>query len=198
MSRSKRNIKPKPLILFLVEGETEKSFFNKLSQNYRLTSAKTIKILNNSGSNWIEKAKLMIQNDNKLQINQDTKIFIIFDKNNDSDNKIQEMLTAGNKLNINGSSCKVGFSNSCFEVWLLAHYERVTCSLTKDSELYKKLSNYLNADYKKGNPKQMAKIVSNNKVFNAIQNSKEIKRFSSGYQSTNIGEIVNDIIDDVR
>lgn len=39
----------------------------------------------------------------------------------------------------------IGFSNSCFEVWLLAHFEKPNQSHTKD-RLYTKLEEHLNCE----------------------------------------------------
>lgn len=195
MSRDRKRIKIKPHILFLVEGETEEIFFKQLSQKYKLTASKTIKIMNNSGSNWIDKAKLKIKNDCKLTINNKTKIYIIFDSNNDNAKKIISMINYGNKLDFNGAKCKVGFSNVSFEVWLLAHFQKMNKSKKSERNLYKELSKELNIKYKKGDPKQMEKIISKNKVMNAIDNSKSIRNFSIDFQSTNIGEIIKEIIE---
>lgn len=194
MSRSKQKRKLKPRILFFVEGETEEAFFDSLSQNYGMSAAKTIKILNNSGGDWIDKAKNMMANNTKLKPDSKTKIFIIFDKNNNTEKEINEMFKKAKKLKLNNATCKIGFSNSSFEVWLLAHYQKITSTIISQKDLYVALTKYLNQKYVKANRRQIENILKDDKVCTAIENTKNVSTVSVSKQSTNIGNIVTEVI----
>lgn len=194
MSRSKQKRKLKPRILFFVEGETEEAFFDSLSQNYGMSAAKTIKILNNSGGDWIDKAKNMMANNTKLKPDSKTKVFIIFDKNNNTEKEINEMFKKAKKLKLNNATCKIGFSNSSFEVWLLAHYQKITSTIISQKDLYVALTKYLNQKYVKANRRQIENILKDDKVCTAIENTKNVSTVSVSKQSTNIGNIVTEVI----
>ena len=92
MSRKRQNRKLKPKLLFLVEGETEKAYFEALAQHYRLTAAKTVKILDNNGNDWLDKAKNMLKNNSKLTPDEQTRVFIIFDSNNENEHQLIKII----------------------------------------------------------------------------------------------------------
>lgn len=92
------------------------------------------------------------------------------------------------------SKIEVVFSNSAFEVWLLAHFEQITKGLLSANELKKRLSNYLRGDYKKGNPSQLRAIV---KYFTqAFENTRNVSSISYHTQCTNVGDLCQRMIED--
>lgn len=194
MSRSRRGRKLKPRILFFVEGETEKAYFDSLAQKYRMTATRTIKILNNSGCDWIDKTKNMISNNSKLKPDSKTKVFIIFDKNDNTPKEISKMIEKAKNLNLNNAMCKVGMSNSSFEVWLLAHYQKINSTVKNQNELYQDLTKHLKKKYIKANRRQIENILKDDKVLDAIRNTEYVANISASKQSTNVGNIINDII----
>ena len=83
---------------------------------------------------------------------------------------------------------EIGFSNISFEVWLLAHFEKMTMKNLSKSKLKHKLSSYLEEDYVKANYSQLEKI--SEKVEKAIENSSDISKIDYDRQCTNLGELV--------
>ncbi|WP_370561536.1 RloB family protein [Lactiplantibacillus plantarum] len=194
MSRSKKKRPLKPKIVFFVEGDTEKAFFVSLAQHYRLTAAKVIRILNCSGKDWVDKATSMMKNDPNCKPSVNTQFYIIFDRDNLSQQQIQTMQAKVKRLNCTGIKCNIGISNHNFEVWLLAHFKLVTSHSMSPAQLCQELSNCLGQSYQKANPVQIEKILSNDKVHNAIANSRSITPFMYAKQSTDIGTIIKNIL----
>ncbi|ETY75076.1 hypothetical protein LFAB_04040 [Lactiplantibacillus fabifermentans T30PCM01] len=81
-----------------------------------------------------------------------------------------------------------------FEVWLLAHFQAITTRIESQAKLNMQLSNHLDANYIKGNSRQMETIIKGDKVYDAIENASNVVTFSFDKQSTNIGEIVAEVI----
>ncbi|ANZ62384.1 RloB family protein [Secundilactobacillus paracollinoides] len=198
MSRERKKRKVNKQFLFFVEGETEKVFFDTLWQEYRLTSAKTIKILKNSGTDWVEKSQRMIKNNSRVQPNAKTTVFIVFDKNNDTDSQIKAMIQKSKRLKIGGSKCEICFSNESFELWLLAYFEKITPGFKTQKQLNLALSKYLGETYVKADSVQMQRIIKENRTLEAIENSESISEFSLDHQSTNVGSILKEILSELK
>lgn len=194
MSRSKKKRPIKPKIVFFVEGDTEKAFFVSLAQHYRLTATKVIHILNCSGTDWVDKATSMMKNNPKCKPSNNTQFYIIFDRDNLSQQQIQTMQAKVKRLKGKGIKCNIGISNQNFEVWLLAHFKLVTSRSMSPAQLCQELSNCLGHPYKKANPVQIEQILNNGKVYDAIANSKSITPFMYAKQSTDIGAIIKNIL----
>ncbi|ANN49199.1 hypothetical protein A6F53_08045 [Levilactobacillus brevis] len=199
MSRARKERKLKPKIIFLVEGKSEKVFFEMLAQKYKLTASKVIKILDGTGHDFVDKAKSKL-NDPKLKTDNKTKVFVIFDNDSnlsdiDSEgkNNINELFSKAQKVK-KVESCDLVVSNICFEVWLLAHYQKMTPGIKSTKWLNQKLGYYLEDEYIKGNSSQIEKILDDDKVFEAIKNTEEISSINCACQSTNIGVIVSNVI----
>ena len=93
-------------------------------------------------------------------------------------------------------SCDLVVSNVCFEVWLLAHFQKMTPGLKEKRWLNQKLGQYLGEEYIKGDSAQIEKILDDDKVFTAIKNTEEISSINCASQSTNIGVIVKRVIEE--
>ncbi|ETY75075.1 hypothetical protein LFAB_04035 [Lactiplantibacillus fabifermentans T30PCM01] len=55
-------------------------------------AAKTIKIMDNSGQDWVDKAANMMKNNPNLKPDDNTKVFIIFDKDVLSESGMTKMM----------------------------------------------------------------------------------------------------------
>ena len=184
MARIKKGISGKRKILLFVEGKTEKLYFEFLRQKLRLPNVNiTPVILDNSGQNWIEKAKLMVKNDNKYRSDENTDVYVIFDKDEFTVNELQKMVKVAKEANFN-----IGFSNIMFEVWLLAHFEKITGSLLSKQVLLAKISKHLNRKYIKANSDQLEIMVDAYKE--AMENASSITEINYHEQCTNIGCII--------
>ena len=92
------------------------------------------------------------------------------------------------------SKIDVVFSNSAFEVWLLAHFELITKGFLSANELKKRLSNYLGGEYKKGNVSQLRAIVKH--FTQALENTRNVSSISYDTQCTNVGNLCQRMIED--
>lgn len=200
MSRSRKKRKVKPQIFFFVEGKTEKVFFDAIKQQRRWSNVKTkCMVIDGQGQDWIEKTKSIIKNKSQISVDKDSKVFIIFDKNDNSKLEIQKMINKTNNDNgFKGAYVKVGFSNESFEIWLLSFYEKINKSLLSNKQVCAKLSKHLGKEYKKADGEQIDKIINDGSLEVAIQNTKDIREFSTDYHSSNIGEIFDMIHDDIN
>ena len=92
------------------------------------------------------------------------------------------------------------FSNIAFEVWLLAHYDTMTArpvDVLKDRENLKRvLGKKLGVKYKKGDTKQLYKIMSNSNhsIELPLKNTKNISKINMAYQCTNVGVVLSHVI----
>lgn len=97
-------------------------------------------------------------------------VWIVFDIDNEKDNKLSQAISKADKNDIN-----YAFSNICFEVWLVSHFMKIESEKT-EKELEKILSKYLSGqknglEYEKNNKETLKKyFIPNYK--NAVENSK--------------------------
>lgn len=184
MARAKKGKAQKRKTFIFVEGPTEKIYFEWLRQKIRSGNIKIVTtVLGCSGNNWIEKAQNKMQKDSNFKRDKDTDVFVIFDKDNHTEEEYEKMKRIAQKDNI-----KIGFSNSMFEVWLLSHYEIVSSGVFSKAILTNKLSKHLDDEYKKAHSSQIEKIVE--LYEDAIKNSQNIVKPDFHKQSTNIGKII--------
>lgn len=121
--------------------------------------------MDNCGQDWVNKAINMMKNNPKLRPDTETKILIIFDKDDHPKSVITNMMKKAKKMENRVATCKLGISNISFEVWLLAHYEKITPGIKSQSELCYQLSRCLNDQYIKANSGQIETILKDDKVF---------------------------------
>lgn len=143
MSRKPKNIKLKKEIRIYCEGETEKIYFDLLKQRYRLPNVK-VKTKGSVGQSLVL-VNYTIDSLNKLSKKDRStveKVLVVFDKDDDSWDVIDQAMVLAKDNNI-----QVCFSNECFEVWLLAHFEEISKTKKWSREaLYDKLSRELEID----------------------------------------------------
>ena len=140
--REPKERKLKKTIYIFTEGETEKNYFSILNKKYNATV--TVKVYVNhahkQGMNLLNHALGKINTLTSTEKRNLGGAYIIFDKDEIDNAEMQTVLSKANSKGI-----RVGFSNSCFEVWLLAHFEKPNESHTKD-RLYQKLEHHLNCE----------------------------------------------------
>lgn len=129
----------KKTIYIFTEGETEKNYFSILNRKYNATV--TVKVSVNhahkQGMNLLNHALGKIKSLTKTETKNLGGVYIIFDKDDIDNDEMLKVLSKADDRGIN-----IGFSNSCFEVWLLAHFEKPNVSHTKD-RLYQRLEHHL-------------------------------------------------------
>lgn len=185
----------KKTIYIFTEGETEKNYFSILNQKYN--SSATVKVsISHASKQGMALLKHAIGTINTLKKTDRSNLggaYIIFDKDEIPHNDIETVLKEAKEANIH-----IGFSNSCFEVWLLAHFIIPNHSHTKQ-KIYEALENKLKCtqyarDHK--NNRQLLKLLEDH-VSTAIQNTSSMEALTQMVIKqepyTNIGQIIQEI-----
>ncbi|WP_312398989.1 RloB family protein [Leuconostoc lactis] len=179
--------KQRPLlekILIFAEGETEVNYFEELRQKKNISNATVVKILDGQGD-YVDKAErkrkqLIKRYEIKNKI-------LVFDANHESPKNLDKLI-----IKAKDKGYEVAFSNTCFEVWLLSHFESMTPAIIAEKELCKKLTKYLKVQYKKADTNQLAKIA--DRFRHAGQNTSTISQISFTSQATNVGAVINNTL----
>lgn len=132
--------------------------------------------------------KNKMRNDKNFRRDNDTRVYVIFDRDNIDFQKFQQMQSLAGKNGI-----YIGFSIMSFEVWLMAHYEELGTALKSQDTLEKRLSQHIGRKYNKTDITTLNKIAE--KYEQAIHNSATImnNNFDFDNQYTNIGEIISSL-----
>ena len=157
----------KKRILIVCEGEkTEPNYF----KSFRITSADIIgkgfntESLVNFAKEQEEKAK-----EEKIPYDQ---IWCVFDKDSFSKTKFNTAIQQAETYGF-----KIAYSNECFELWYLLHFEYITSALTRE-QYNKKLTKLLKEEYKKNSMDMYDVLLPKQKQ--AIRNAKKLlKNFSN-------------------
>lgn len=187
MSRAPKGKRAKKSFYIITEGETEARYFSEFKQKYRCSAVNIKKIKPCSGQ-ILNAAKRVWKNE-RVASSRYNKQAIIIDKDALSENEFNHILRAAKDENI-----EVIFSNSTFEVWLLAHFESITSGLLSVNDLKKRLSSYLRGEYKKGDKGQLSTIVSYYEQ--AIVNARNVSNISYHTQCTNVGNLCQSLRED--
>lgn len=121
MGRKSRNKPLKREIRIYCEGETEKIYFDLLKQKYRLPNIKVkTKVAPGQSVDLVhytlDSLKKLSPSDKKSI----DKVLVVFDKDDEPVSTIEKAFEIAHSNNIG-----ICFSNECFEVWLLAHFEEI-------------------------------------------------------------------------
>ena len=125
----------------------KKNYFSILNKKYNRTATVKVYPTGKQGRCLLNHALGKISTLSKTEKRNLGEVYIIFDKDSLENDEIEGVLKDAKANNID-----IGFSNSCFEVWLLAHFEKPNESHTKD-RLYKKLEEYLDCEQYERNHK---------------------------------------------
>ncbi len=130
--RKSKKLNLRPPVRIYCEGKTEENYFNMLKQKYHQANVSI-------NSRYSIKVKAMARSGMALlhgvledpKLNIQDKIYLVFD------------LAKKSKYDIT-----ILFSNICFEVWILMHFEPVTAAYTRP-QFFSKLSGkqYFNEEY---------------------------------------------------
>ena len=147
--RQPKGKKLRKSIYVFTEGYTERNYFSILNKKYNRTATVKVSIhpTSKQGRCLLSHALGKISTLSNTEKRNLGGVYIIFDKDSLENDEIEGVLKDAKANNID-----IGFSNSCFEVWLLAHFEKPNESHTKD-RLYKKLEEYLDCEQYERNHK---------------------------------------------
>ena len=176
-----------PIYLFVEGRKTEPKYFGLFRDQFSIRDFIIFNEGGKSGNALLEKAKSRIKLDN---LNPNAIKYLVFDKDALTDKQFTNVFEKAKN-----EGFKIGFSNFNFEVWLLAHFEKLTKGPTDPQDkamLETKLTKNLNQSYKKGDHKQLEKIILNHKQ--AVENASAVNVASFDYQCTTIGTMLEDIL----
>lgn len=181
--------------LLIVDGETEEVYFKNILQRYNM-SAKDVKRVAPSGGNAVTPALSEARSFEATMRKQYLNYYIIIDRDNISRAEFEHIRREADQR----QNVTLIFSNVSFEVWLLAHYQRMTdrpVDANADNAWYRQvLSIYLNEHYKKSNSAQLDKIISSAKhpIDTAFNNTSAIQELNYDNQCTNVGPFLRQLV----
>ena len=184
MVRTKETRRLKHSALIFVEGETEQKYFEALKKKLRIMNA-SIKVMkiNNAGKDWIDKAANEIRNSADIKRLSGDPVFVIFDKNDHNEADLTAMWIKAEEMGY-----QIGFSNEAFEVWLIAHFEKITSAIMNEQVRKNKLFKHLGTSYAKANSKQIEQLVG--LYERAIENTATISDDDFHHQCTSVGHVI--------
>ena len=181
--------------LLIVDGETEEVYFKNILQRYKM-SAKDVKRGKPSGGQAVFSGMSEAHRFETAMRKQYSNYYIIIDRDNISRAEFERIRREANQM----QNVELIFSNVAFEVWLLAHYQRMTSrpvDASTDNDIYKQnLDNYLDAPYKKGDGVQLDKIISSaeHPIDTAFNNTSTIQELNYDNQCTNVGPFLRQLV----
>ncbi|WP_017756547.1 RloB family protein [Calidifontibacillus oryziterrae] len=174
--RNPRHREPRKRILILCEGQTEVKYiknFKSRRVNIKVISQRA-KFRNPDG--MIKEMLRKIKDDELYVRSGIDEAWCIYDIDTEpEDNKILQNITNARKNYIN-----VAYSNPCFELWFLIHFEKCSTHL-QCTEILNRLKNYL-PNYQKG--KDIYNQISD-KTTTAIQNAQYLEHIQQQNLSQN-------------
>ncbi|WP_283596390.1 RloB family protein [Ligilactobacillus aviarius] len=176
MGRSRKNIPVKKIKFIYCEGESEEKYFYMLNQKYNGSNIK----IKNLGKGQLEFVNDVIKHHKYDKADEVYAAFDADDMNN------QEIDKCFKQCSINGIN--ILFSNVCFEVWLLLHYEYFDMDYTRDI-LYQKLEKHMKlnkyTDFKGQSyvPYLMDKVNQAIQNINKLSTSDNYNKYSNPYST---------------
>lgn len=149
-SRNTGSRAQRALFIIVVEGETERRYFENLRQ---LSANLTVKVSTGKSSNpraVIQEMERQIQAAKRSGLQPGDQAWIVFDQDNWSPEAIE---MAWGWANERRKDRGIGFSRPQFEWWLLLHFEEGKRATTQ-REILDRLNTHI-PDYEKGNANQL-------------------------------------------
>lgn len=159
-------------------------------------SAKDVKLVASSGGNAVTSALSEARSFEATMRKQYLNYYIIIDRDFLSRDEFERIRREAKQIH----NVELIFSNVAFEVWLLAHYQRMTARSVDadvDNARYRReLSNCLNEPYKKGNSVQLDRIISSAEypIDTAFNNTSAIQELNYDNQCTNVGLFLRQLV----
>lgn len=156
--------KPKELILIVCEGEkTEPNYFRKFR-----VSTSNVKVIGAGAlpDKVVERAIKEIEDAKTNRKDKFEHVWCVFDRDDHPEKRIISALNLARKNGI-----KIAFSNECFELWYILHYQLLNSSLHR-SQYYPLLKKKLGKSYKKNDPDMYEILLSHQRT--ALRNAKSL------------------------
>lgn len=164
-------------ILILCEGEkTEPDYFRAIKKDTRNTALEIPNCNKNTPKELIEEAiNLMVKA--KRERNEYKEVWVVFDKDNYT--KHHEAFDRARAKDI-----KIAFSSTCFEFWLLLHFEYTSSPFSDCDNVIRKLKVHI-PGYEKGGEHY---AILRPKISDAIKNGEKIMAYCSSTNNSRIWE----------
>lgn len=172
-------------IMFYVEGRSEELYFNHVRQILDLYQSQ-VKCFKGFKEDVVTEVQKDLQKQPQLR-QKEVIVFILFDLDDCKENVYKSNLEKSKGLKF--TLC---VSNPSFEIWLLAHHERVAPSPLTNREMQRKLSAHWKSEFSKTHPK-ITEIAKDYEV--AIENVKGIKEldFARNLNYTDLDDLIKEL-----
>lgn len=171
-----QNLHVQPVFKIFCEGQkTEPYYINGYIDYYHPGKRGIIVVEDTAKNTPVQLVDIAVQA--KAEGQGDDVIWVVFDR--ESREKYPDKLHAKARKKAEDNGIEIGFSNVCFEYWILLHFTYSTacyesCSeLQRQSELKTHLNQHGIEKYEKGHPSLFEKI--KDKVPQAIKNAEKLK-----------------------
>ena len=132
IKRVKKGKKLKPNVMIFCEGETEEAYLRLIKRKYSAVNIKSklkVKTCRRQGEALVEYAVSCIRSMGKAERDNYDLFYVMYDKDEQTTESIENAVRCAQR---HRPEIKTIFSNECFELWLLLHFDEVNLHL-KDS-----------------------------------------------------------------
>jgi hypothetical protein len=131
-------------LLIICQGQkTEPNYFKAFKEKVKDHG---IEIITKSTDplNMVKYAQKIKSDKNKSGFREYSEIWVVFDKDQTEDDRFNQAINTAAKNRIH-----TAFSNTCFELWFLLHFEYMDNPINDNKDLFGKLTKHLNKKYQK-------------------------------------------------
>ncbi|MBJ0431201.1 RloB domain-containing protein [Enterococcus faecalis] len=142
IKRVKKGKKLKPNVMIFCEGETEEAYLRLIKRKYSAVNIKSklkVKTCRRQGEALVEYAVSCIRSMGKAERDNYDLFYVMYDKDEQTTESIENAVRCAQR---HRPEIKTIFSNECFELWLLLHFEEVNRYMTREN-LYGRLEKVL-------------------------------------------------------
>ena len=180
-------------VLLFCEGNTEKYYFDYFAQIINSNENKYNNVIITTEAANGNAQKVLNHSVDFLSQEENNRLFVNYGKylvfDCDAPEDISSVITQASS---HPNNYHLLVSNHIFETWLLMHFEDVEETLSK-KETANRLSDHLNAEYKKGRKGRTREIILNGDVEKAIENARKLEK-----KYNQLGKTIYDSIDDMN
>lgn len=180
-------------VLLFCEGNTEKYYFDYFAQIINSNENKYNNVIVTTEAANGNAQKVLNHSVDFLSQEENNRLFVNYGKylvfDCDAPEDISSVITQAAS---HPNNYHLLVSNHFFETWLLMHFEDVEETLSK-KETANRLSDHLNAEYKKGRKGRTREIILNGDVEKAIENARKLEK-----KYAQLGKTIYDSIDDMN
>mgnify|MGYP002183669903 FL=1 len=138
IKRVKKGKKLKPNVMIFCEGETEEAYLRLIKRKYSAVNIKSklkVKTCRRQGEALVEYAVSCIRSMGKAERDNYDLFYVMNEKGDQTTESIENAVRCGQR---HRPEIKTIFSNECFELWLLLHFEEVNRYMTRESSAFKR------------------------------------------------------------